>query len=275
MQRVDRIVVKLGSSVLTEPRDLELAAARLYHFVREGRSVLAVVSAIGDKTDRLASEARGPGRQGRISCSCRLAGYRRASCGGVSRIDPRAYRSAESPPRARRDRLDRGRPAERCGACRHRRHGRRARVEVGRRADRPGVLRARRTRQDDAPRPRWIRFDPRCTSQPDSAASARCSRTWKGCSTRIPGPRWTVRRRSSNRLAGSAPSPSAAESSSPSRCASPRSSVSPSNLARYSRQIRPASDPSRHASPRLRHQRNENAGSRSRAWEPSEAAWPS
>ncbi|HMS16645.1 MAG TPA: hypothetical protein PKA37_07375, partial [Planctomycetota bacterium] len=53
MPRLDTIVLKLGSSVAKDERDLPLLVHEIYRHFREGRSVLAVVSAHGSTTDRL------------------------------------------------------------------------------------------------------------------------------------------------------------------------------------------------------------------------------
>lgn len=50
-------VIKLGSSVLRSPQDLPQAVHRVYRSVRAGERVVAVVSALGDTTDRLAAQA--------------------------------------------------------------------------------------------------------------------------------------------------------------------------------------------------------------------------
>jgi homoserine dehydrogenase len=52
------IVLKFGSSVLTTPADMPNAVHEIYRWYRQGARVIAVVSAIGDATDRLLSEAR-------------------------------------------------------------------------------------------------------------------------------------------------------------------------------------------------------------------------
>jgi homoserine dehydrogenase len=52
------IVLKLGSSVLPSEDALADAVHAIYHHVRSGRSVVAVVSAIGDTTDTLLRRAR-------------------------------------------------------------------------------------------------------------------------------------------------------------------------------------------------------------------------
>jgi len=45
------IVLKFGSSVLRSEKDLQTAAHEVYRWWREGRQVVAVVSAFGDTTD--------------------------------------------------------------------------------------------------------------------------------------------------------------------------------------------------------------------------------
>jgi len=52
------IVLKFGSSVLASPEALPLAVHEIYREVRAGRQVVAVVSAIGNTTDRLLARAR-------------------------------------------------------------------------------------------------------------------------------------------------------------------------------------------------------------------------
>jgi homoserine dehydrogenase len=57
--RAQRIaVLKFGSSVLGSPSDLPRAVHEVYAHVRRGYRVLAVVSALGDTTDRLLASAR-------------------------------------------------------------------------------------------------------------------------------------------------------------------------------------------------------------------------
>ena len=51
-------VLKFGSSVLRTVEDLPLAVHRIYRELRQGRKVVAVVSALGDTTDRLVGQAR-------------------------------------------------------------------------------------------------------------------------------------------------------------------------------------------------------------------------
>jgi homoserine dehydrogenase len=53
------IVLKLGGSVLADESSLELAVHEVYRFVREGRKVVAVVSAVGETTNTLVRRARG------------------------------------------------------------------------------------------------------------------------------------------------------------------------------------------------------------------------
>jgi homoserine dehydrogenase len=50
-------VIKLGSSVLRDPEDLLVATAAIYSRLARGMRVIAVVSAMGDDTDRLAASA--------------------------------------------------------------------------------------------------------------------------------------------------------------------------------------------------------------------------
>jgi len=52
------IVLKFGSSVLRTSEDLPNAVHEIYRWVRSGLRVIAVVSAIGDATDRLLANAR-------------------------------------------------------------------------------------------------------------------------------------------------------------------------------------------------------------------------
>jgi homoserine dehydrogenase len=52
------IVLKFGSSVLRTPGDLPNAVHEIYRWYRQGLKVVAVVSAIGDTTDRLLAESR-------------------------------------------------------------------------------------------------------------------------------------------------------------------------------------------------------------------------
>lgn len=58
MKRSRPIVLKFGSSVLRGPGDLSAAVHEIYRYLRAGRPVVAVVSAMGDTTDRLFGEAR-------------------------------------------------------------------------------------------------------------------------------------------------------------------------------------------------------------------------
>ena len=51
------IVLKFGGSVLAREHDIANAVHECYRWVREGWSVVAVVSAIGDATDRLVATA--------------------------------------------------------------------------------------------------------------------------------------------------------------------------------------------------------------------------
>ncbi len=57
----DVIVLKFGSSVLREPADLPRAVDEIYRHVREGRRVVAVVSAFAGVTDRLMERAHQAG----------------------------------------------------------------------------------------------------------------------------------------------------------------------------------------------------------------------
>jgi aspartokinase len=52
-------VLKFGSSVLRSAQDLPRAVHEVYRWVRSGHRVVAVVSALGDTTDRLLAGARG------------------------------------------------------------------------------------------------------------------------------------------------------------------------------------------------------------------------
>lgn len=52
------VVVKFGSSVLRSEADLPTAVHQIYRHVRRGERVVAVVSAIGDATDRLIEQGR-------------------------------------------------------------------------------------------------------------------------------------------------------------------------------------------------------------------------
>jgi homoserine dehydrogenase len=54
----DIIVLKFGSSALRTPADLPNAVHEIYRWYRQGMSVIAVVSAIGDTTDRLLAESQ-------------------------------------------------------------------------------------------------------------------------------------------------------------------------------------------------------------------------
>jgi homoserine dehydrogenase len=49
----EAIVLKFGSSVLHSEKDLPIAVEEIYRWWRDGRRVIAVVSAFGDTTDRL------------------------------------------------------------------------------------------------------------------------------------------------------------------------------------------------------------------------------
>lgn len=55
------VVVKFGSSVLRSDADLPAVVHAIYGHLRRGRRVLAVVSALGDTTDRLLAQARALG----------------------------------------------------------------------------------------------------------------------------------------------------------------------------------------------------------------------
>lgn len=55
------VVMKFGSSVLTGPADAPAVASNIYAEVRQGRRVVAVVSAFAGETDRLLGEARALG----------------------------------------------------------------------------------------------------------------------------------------------------------------------------------------------------------------------
>lgn len=58
--QIDSIVVlKFGSSVLGEDEDLPIAVHEIYRCLREGKRVVAVVSALGKTTDRLLAQAKG------------------------------------------------------------------------------------------------------------------------------------------------------------------------------------------------------------------------
>ncbi|HEV7514896.1 MAG TPA: hypothetical protein VGR07_01220, partial [Thermoanaerobaculia bacterium] len=51
------VVLKFGSSVLAEAGDIPLAVHEIYRCLRQGKRVVAVVSALGPTTDRLLSLA--------------------------------------------------------------------------------------------------------------------------------------------------------------------------------------------------------------------------
>ncbi|MCC6676107.1 MAG: homoserine dehydrogenase [Phycisphaerales bacterium] len=53
------VVLKFGSSVLPDEAALPTAVHEIYRHIRAGRKVIAVVSALGDTTDRLLSRAQG------------------------------------------------------------------------------------------------------------------------------------------------------------------------------------------------------------------------
>jgi homoserine dehydrogenase len=53
MNKSEPIVLKFGSSVLRSEMDLPSAVDEIYRWWREGRQVIAIVSAFGDTTDRL------------------------------------------------------------------------------------------------------------------------------------------------------------------------------------------------------------------------------
>ena len=55
---LDVVVLKFGSSVLRSIADLDRVVAEIYRHARDGRRVVAVVSAIGRSTDQLLDEAR-------------------------------------------------------------------------------------------------------------------------------------------------------------------------------------------------------------------------
>lgn len=57
----DLVVIKVGGSVLRTPDDAALVVSEIYRWVRHGRRVLAVVSALGGHTDRLLADARAMG----------------------------------------------------------------------------------------------------------------------------------------------------------------------------------------------------------------------
>lgn len=52
------VVLKFGSSVLADRHCLPRVVHEIYRYCRRGHHVLAVVSAIGNETDRLLAEAR-------------------------------------------------------------------------------------------------------------------------------------------------------------------------------------------------------------------------
>ena len=55
---LDVVVLKFGSSVLRSIADLDRVVGEIIRHVRDGRRVVAVVSAIGRSTDQLFDEAR-------------------------------------------------------------------------------------------------------------------------------------------------------------------------------------------------------------------------
>lgn len=55
------VVMKFGSSILRSPADAPLVASACYAHVRQGRKVVAVVSAFAGETDKLLADARGLG----------------------------------------------------------------------------------------------------------------------------------------------------------------------------------------------------------------------
>lgn len=55
------VVLKFGSSVLAGPDDIPRVVSEIYRIVRDGKRVVAVVSAFGGVTDRLLEEATGAG----------------------------------------------------------------------------------------------------------------------------------------------------------------------------------------------------------------------
>lgn len=55
------VVLKFGSSILRGPQDCPAVASAIYAHVRQGRRVVAVVSAFAGQTDRLLTDARGLG----------------------------------------------------------------------------------------------------------------------------------------------------------------------------------------------------------------------
>jgi homoserine dehydrogenase len=58
---IDVVVLKFGSSILKGPADIPAVVSEIYRHVRQGRRVVAVVSAFHGHTDRLLGEARGLG----------------------------------------------------------------------------------------------------------------------------------------------------------------------------------------------------------------------
>ena len=52
------VVLKLGGSVLASDKSLPAAVSEVYRHLREGKRVVAVVSAIGETTDALLNRAR-------------------------------------------------------------------------------------------------------------------------------------------------------------------------------------------------------------------------
>lgn len=60
-QARDAVVLKFGSSILRGPADIPAVVSEIYRHVRQGRRVVAVVSAFHGQTDRLLGEARGLG----------------------------------------------------------------------------------------------------------------------------------------------------------------------------------------------------------------------
>ena len=57
MSKRKTIVLKFGSSVLRSEADLPTAVHEIYRHWREGKQVIAVVSAFGDTTDQLTQRA--------------------------------------------------------------------------------------------------------------------------------------------------------------------------------------------------------------------------
>jgi homoserine dehydrogenase len=76
-------VLKLGSSVLSSEEDFPIAVREIRRVLESGHSVLAVVSACGDTTDRLLSKARRAGEDPDSAALATLLSTGEAACAAL------------------------------------------------------------------------------------------------------------------------------------------------------------------------------------------------